>query len=130
MSIGKSELHEPFGLYETDLSGTIVFAERMVEAEVVPAVEFTGRPIIEVLAAIQPADELWHRISVFVSGKEQADSFYINSIHNILVMPVRILLARVHEKFVVIKQKASWFTSAGQIILVAWRPCDRTVCRN
>lgn len=90
---------QPFGLFELDPTGTVLYS-RAEPDDSSPCVanDVAGQDFFEEVAPFANAEELRRRVFDFLYSKAQADSFYFNCCQNEGELPVRVLLARIRER--------------------------------
>ena len=82
------------GLFEIDEGGNILYSRSDPEAK--PLIDMTGRNFFE-LASPETRMTLETKINRFVSGHDQADSFYITHRHSDGEQRVKVLLGRIRH---------------------------------
>lgn len=99
MSTSHTVTTPPFGLYELDAEGTVLYCRmEPVGRREGGEADHAGRNFYEEVAAFDNADELRRRIEDFLRGGGHADSFDFTCRAGGEATPVRVLLARVRER--------------------------------
>ena len=99
MSTALLDQQKPFGLFELDPLGTVLYSRIEPEdaaLEEVPNV--AGHNFFDEVAPFENADELRRRISNFLDSDEQAENFHFTCQCATGPLPVKALLARIRER--------------------------------
>lgn len=99
MSTSLNTTQTPFGLYEMDAEGTVLYHRAEPGGRPGAAAGgVTGRNFYDEVASFDNADELRRRVEDFLRRDGHADSFDFTCRAGGETMPVRVLLARVRER--------------------------------
>jgi hypothetical protein len=99
MSTSLLILQKPFGLFELDTTGTVLYSRVEPDGDgrgVAPDV--SGLNFFDDVASFENAAELRHRIATFTDSEGQADSFHFTCLFDNGPLPVKVLLARIRER--------------------------------
>lgn len=89
----------PYGLMELDEAGTVIYYKSENRGVFVkPETEIVGRNFFSDIAAIAEAKELQNQIKEFRRSHRPASSFTFTFELKHRRVPVRVLLARIHER--------------------------------
>lgn len=89
----------PYGLMELDEAGTVLFYRSENRGLFqTPESEIVGRNFFTDIAAVAGAGELHDKVREFRQGSAPAQSFSFSFALRHRRLPVRVLLARVHER--------------------------------
>jgi photoactive yellow protein len=97
---GESSLNLlPFGLIELDTTGTVIYYKpEQWESLDTPPPEIIGRNFFTEIAPVAETREFQDHIKRFGRGHAPATSFNFTFEYGCRTLPVRVLLARIHEK--------------------------------
>jgi hypothetical protein len=99
MSASLLSQQQPFGLFELDPAGTVLYSRIEPDGDGARgATDVAGRDFFEEVAPFANVEELRRRVLDFTCGSGQADSFDFTCCLEKGEMPVRVLLARVRER--------------------------------
>jgi photoactive yellow protein len=98
----------PYGLMELDETGTVIYYRSENKGLFArPESEIVGRNFFTDIAAVMEAKEFQNRIKEFRRSHTPAYSFTFTFTLKHRSLPVRVLLARIHERSTVNGQKSS-----------------------
>jgi hypothetical protein len=94
-----SHEHNLFGLYEIDPAGTVLYCRAEPEVNIKgEEARLAGCNFFDEVAAFDNASEFRHRIASFTRSFNAADNFNFTCQFDDGALPVRVLLARIHER--------------------------------
>jgi len=88
----------PFGLFEIDESGTIIYSKVEPDESPGPAVDVTGKNFFQDVVPLETVVELKEKIASFTCGNIATDSFYVTYRVDSGDVPVKVLLGRIRER--------------------------------
>lgn len=99
MSTSPREQQNFFGLFELDDSGTILYSRIEPDGRTDKrGPDVAGRNFFKEIISFENAEELRQRITTFRRSAIQADNFIFTCRTRNSLLPVRVLLARIHER--------------------------------
>ena len=100
MNISLLDQQKLFGLFELDLSGTVLYSqpESDVEAGAAVAPDAAGRNFFHEVAPFENTEEFRRHICNFIDSNGQADNFLFTCRCDDGPQPVKVILARVRER--------------------------------
>jgi len=99
MSASLPDRQKPFGLFELDRAGNVLYARMEPDGDghaTMPDV--AGHNFFEKIAPFKHAEELRRRINLFTLGDGQADSFHFTCDFGDGPLLLKVLLARIREQ--------------------------------
>jgi hypothetical protein len=100
MSASLVTLEEPFGLFELDEAGTVLYSR--IEPDGGPprgaGPDVSGRNFYEEVAPFDNVADFRRLVAEFTRGPSPADSFNFDCRRGDFVRPVKVLLARMRER--------------------------------
>lgn len=88
-----------FGLFELDLAGTVLYSRFEPDGEPGPiGPDISGRNFYEEVTPFSNIEEFRQRVAHFTRGVSAADNFTFSCQYEGSTQPVKVLLARVHER--------------------------------
>lgn len=99
MSASTLNQQGPFGLFELDPAGTVLYSRIETDGDAEwTASDIDGRNFFEEVVAFENAEEIRRRINFFARGEGQADGFHFTCRCDGGPRPVKVLLARIRER--------------------------------
>lgn len=100
MSTSLPDQQKLFGLFELDPVGTVLYSRMEPDGDAFGnAPDVAGHNFFETVAPFENAEELRRRIARFTSSDGQADNFHFSCRYGNGPMLVKVLLARIRERF-------------------------------
>jgi len=98
MATLRTNKDRPFGLFEIDESGTIIYSRAEPDESQEPADDVTGKNFFQDVLPLETVVELKEKIASFTCGNIATDSFYITYHVESGDMSVKVLLGRIRER--------------------------------